>query len=722
MLDFINSRLSLGARLGLLSALFIAPTALLSTLFVTTTSGQIDFAQKELGGATYIREVWPAIISDAAVSAPSHEKFDAQYGTAKSFAEFAGAKGLARIEAATALLSDVADASNLTLDTDLDSFYAMDAVTMRLPALLRATGELGAAVQQNGAAAPEPAAAVAEAPLAPATGNNKHAVALAVATERTVAASGVALEALEGAMKANKSGDTRRAIEQRVSALRAALEELQKEVTTGGASGDVARHIGAVNQAIDAVWRAGEAEMTRLIQARVDGLRGQQFLNLSIVAGSILLAALLALVIVFGLSGRISALLKAMDGLTANKLDTAIPCADDTNETGRIAKALEVFKRGLQERAHLEEEQRAAAQRQAMVVEALGKSLSALSAGKLTCQIEQAFPSEYQKLRADFNGAVDQLQQAMKVIISNVQGIRSGADEISQAADDLSRRTEQQAASLEETAAALDEITATVRKTADGARQANSVVVDARSEAERSGEVVRNAVAAMGEIEGSSRKIAQIIGVIDEIAFQTNLLALNAGVEAARAGEAGRGFAVVASEVRALAQRSSDAAKEIKTLILASTQQVESGVELVNETGEALQKIVVKVAEISSLVSEISASTQEQSSGLAQVNTAVNQMDQVTQQNAAMVEQSTAASHSLAGEAGELAELAAKFDIGASQATPAARAPARPKAVARPAAPVAHKPSAAPARPLPTQGATALKPRTETDEDNWEEF
>ncbi len=220
----------------------------------------------------------------------------------------------------------------------------------------------------------------------------------------------------------------------------------------------------------------------------------------------------------------------------------------------------------------------------------------------------------------------------------------------------------------------------------------------------------------MGEIEGSSRKIAQIIGVIDEIAFQTNLLALNAGVEAARAGEAGRGFAVVASEVRALAQRSSDAAKEIKTLIMASSQQVEGGVELVNRTGEALQKIVVKVAEISTLVSEISASTQEQSAGLAQVNTAVNQMDQVTQQNAAMVEQSTAASHSLAKEAGELAELASKFDIGAG--TPTARVvhTPQPKRLPPPSRP------AAPARPMPTQGNAALKPVADNDEDSWENF
>jgi methyl-accepting chemotaxis protein len=383
------------------------------------------------------------------------------------------------------------------------------------------------------------------------------------------------------------------------------------------------------------------------------------------------------------------------------------------DEIGQMAGAVGTFKEAAIEKQKLEATARITAEQQALVVASLSKGLAALSQGVLTSRIDHDVAPEYRKVRDDFNAATKQLQDAMKVIISNVQGMRSGADEISQAADDLSRRTEQQAASLEETAAALDEITATVRKTADGARQANSVVGEARGEAERSGEVVRNAVAAMGEIEGSSRKIAQIIGVIDEIAFQTNLLALNAGVEAARAGEAGRGFAVVASEVRALAQRSSDAAKEIKTLILASTQQVESGVELVNETGKALQKIVVKVAEISSLVSEISASTQEQSSGLAQVNTAVNQMDQVTQQNAAMVEESTAASHSLAKEASELAELASKFETGEATAAAAPRSTHKPAAPKR--APVKA------VRSLPTQGATALKPVAENDDD-WQNF
>ena len=256
---------------------------------------------------------------------------------------------------------------------------------------------------------------------------------------------------------------------------------------------------------------------------------------------------------------------------------------------------------------------------------------------------------------------MDQLQDTMRVISGNTEGIKSASGEISQAADNLSKRTEQQAASLEETAAALDEITATVRKTAEGATHARTMVSTAKSDAERSGEVVHSAVEAMTAIEKSAGEITNIIGVIDEIAFQTNLLALNAGIEAARAGEAGRGFAVVASEVRALAQRSANAAKEIKALISTSSAQVGTGVKLVGETGKALDRIAAQVSEINGIVAEIAASAAEQSTGLAEVNTAINQMDQVTQQNAAMVEQSTAASRSLAQEAEGLATLIGRF-------------------------------------------------------------
>ena len=373
-----------------------------------------------------------------------------------------------------------------------------------------------------------------------------------------------------------------------------------------------------------------------------------------------------------------------MEALAAGDLDQPIRFTSYRDCVGRMTKAMLTFRddaRAKQEAEQLAETQReatatmrkerdatreAASQQQAHVVTSVGNALERLSAGDLVQRLTQPFAPEYEKLRTNFNAAMDRLQDTMRVVSTNTAAIRGGTEEIARASDDLSRRTEQQAASLEQTAAALDQITATVRKTASGASHARDVVGTAKTDAERSELVVRDAVAAMSGIETSSQQIGQIIGVIDEIAFQTNLLALNAGVEAARAGDAGRGFAVVASEVRALAQRSADAAKEIKTLISTSSQQVDVGVSLVGQTGKALERILAQVAEINAVVVEIAASAQEQATGLAEVNTAVNQMDQVTQQNAAMVEQSTAASHNLMQEVEELARLIGRFQAGES--------------------------------------------------------
>jgi methyl-accepting chemotaxis protein len=427
----------------------------------------------------------------------------------------------------------------------------------------------------------------------------------------------------------------------------------------------------------------------------------------------------------------LSAMQTAMTELAENRpisvtLDTA-----RGDEIGHMARSVEVFRQAAEDKQRLEQEaasERAAseamrtgteaerlarAQEQAKVVSAIGGGLTQLAAGNLTYRLAESFPRDYEALRADFNVALDTLQATMRSVVGSAESIRSGTGEISQAADDLSRRTEQQAASLEETAAALDEITATVRKTAEGANHARDVVTTAKADAERSGEVVNGAVQAMAEIDKSSRQISSIIGVIDEIAFQTNLLALNAGVEAARAGEAGKGFAVVASEVRALAQRSADAAKEIKTLIQASSTQVGSGVDLVGQAGQALERIVAQISDLNAVVVEIAASAKEQATGLAEVNTAVNQMDQVTQQNAAMVEQSTAASRALAQEAAELGQLIGRFQVGAAAA-------GEDTSIRRGQAPApTQRTKAARARPR-SVGALALK--SEPAEEGWEEF
>jgi methyl-accepting chemotaxis protein len=376
----------------------------------------------------------------------------------------------------------------------------------------------------------------------------------------------------------------------------------------------------------------------------------------------------------------------------------------------------------------MEAEREAQMAEQALVVESLATGLTKLSEGHLTARIEEKFSGQYEKLKVDFNAAMARLQDTMKSVLAGADTISTGASEISQAADDLSRRTEQQAASLEETAAALEEITATVKKTASNTKEASTSVVAAKSAAEEGGRVVETAIKAMDQIEQSSKQITDIIGVIDEIAFQTNLLALNAGVEAARAGDAGKGFAVVASEVRALAQRSSEAAKEIKTLIKASSEHVGAGVKFVGESGQALKRIVDQVVQINSLVTEMAQAAEQQSTGIEQVNVAVGQMDQVTQQNAAMVEESTAASRNLASETQALSDLVSFFTVGdgvkhVSHNAPATRPHTTPQPTAKPTRPV----QTAARHPVGSAGrrataAVARRPNAEAEAEDWTEF
>jgi methyl-accepting chemotaxis protein len=381
----------------------------------------------------------------------------------------------------------------------------------------------------------------------------------------------------------------------------------------------------------------------------------------------------------------IKQLAATMVQLANGDLAVSVAGADRKDEVGGMAKAVQVFKdNGLRAR-HIEAEasamrdesererehnaaiERARSEEMAMATSNLAGGLQRLSAGDLTFQLSEPFARDFESLRSDYNAAADQLRQTLAAVAEATGSIDNGTREISLSADDLSRRTEQQAASLEETAAALDQITTNVANASKRTDDARLLAKQANESAVQSGIIVANAVEAMHNIESSSQQISSIIGVIDDIAFQTNLLALNAGVEAARAGEAGKGFAVVAQEVRELAQRSAQAAREIKELIRNSSDEVEGGVQLVNQTGNALKTIETYIVEINLHMDAIATSAREQSTGLSEVNMAVNQMDQVTQKNAAMVEESNAASATLASEVSRLRSLVSQFRLGVTE-------------------------------------------------------
>ncbi|MBB4064391.1 methyl-accepting chemotaxis protein [Gellertiella hungarica] len=426
-------------------------------------------------------------------------------------------------------------------------------------------------------------------------------------------------------------------------------------------------------------WYLGFAVDKAVVYGPLDALRNAAFT--ATVIAMLLMIALMSALLSRLVVRPVRQMTAAMDALASGDTTIDIPAGDRSDEIGHMAAAVVVFRDNENERRELQaetERQRSIAEQERRAREAekarraeeteravdlLAEALEHLARGDMTFQIREAFPAELDRLREDFNNSVVRLHQALLTVGSAAQAINSGSSEIRNSADGLARRTEQQAASVEETAAALEEITVTVRESAYRAEEMGALVARTRQGAERSGEVVERAVSAMRGIERSSGEISSIIGVIDEIAFQTNLLALNAGVEAARAGVAGKGFAVVAQEVRELAQRSAIAAKEIKTLIHASGGQVQAGVTLVDETGAALRTIVREVQEINSHVAAIVHAAREQSQGLQEVNLAMNQMDQGTQQNAAMVEEQTAASHRLAEEAAELHALLTQFKL-----------------------------------------------------------
>jgi methyl-accepting chemotaxis protein len=418
----------------------------------------------------------------------------------------------------------------------------------------------------------------------------------------------------------------------------------------------------------------------------------------------------------------------AVEALKLRAIEKARREADEA----AARQALEAEKLAQQQRAEAEivakaaEERAKAAEEQAQVLQLLATRLKGLSDGDLTVSLDTELSEAYRELQTDFNATVGHLRETITAIVASAREVTNASAEISTSTTDLSQRTEEQAASLEQTSASMEEISATVKKNAENAQQANQSANTTRELADRGGQVAAKAVEAMAKIEDSSRKISDIIGVIDEIARQTNLLALNAAVEAARAGEAGRGFAVVASEVRSLAQRSSQAAKDIKDLITNSTNQVQEGVELVNRAGTSLHEIVDSIKKVSSLVADIANAGAEQASGIEQVNKALTQMDDVTQQNSALVEENAATAKTLEHQAKAMGERIAFFQFDdAAKAGPTVQ-PAEAVEQRAAAAP-RQQPVAAPKRVAAGGGGpvgrmhAALATAVQNDPD-WKEF
>ena len=691
MLRFVNSRLSIGLRLALVAGILVVASALSAVLLLKYGLTNVEFTQKERSGAKYNALIWGALQGNQ-TEIGDHARYDELFGTIRAYVNFTHTtRWQDRVSAANALIRKVADGSNLTLDPDLDSYYAMDAATVELPNLLAMGLQLKALV------------------ALPVATSGRQAV-LAMTLDRFATAATATYFAIDASIKGNTAGVTARALTPSRAALQAITDAMiaAAQAELNGRTADYNAAQKPFEVALDKAWVATNDELLRLLDARLAGLTQNLVINMVLVLALIALSLSLAVAVNLGLSRRFKALGGAMTRLNGGDKSVEVPYLDDRNETGVIANTLLRLKQTLIQReadekqreadreaaaaaekqAEAEEQARAAAQarqrerdREAaaeaqrrseeeaqanamhLVVSSFGEELNGLASGDFTVRVDADLPEGYRGLQADFNVALDQLSSAMAEVSHIAGDIASSAAQVSAASQDLSQRSERQAASLEQTAAAIEQITATVSKSAENAQQANGTALDAKNDADLGSQVVKQTIDAMHDIARSSGEIAKITGVIDEIAFQTNILALNAGVEAARAGDAGKGFAVVASEVRVLAQRSAEAAKQIRSLIQASQGQVASGVESVEESGLALSRIVKDITVITTLMIEIANAQREQATALGEVNSAVGQMDRATQENAAMVEESNAASKSLADDAKILANLVARFKL-----------------------------------------------------------
>jgi methyl-accepting chemotaxis protein len=884
--------LTVGAKIAVIMALMMLPIGHLTLLFVQQVRKDVAFSALEVVGARALTDVWGALAASTSPAAPVDKlaseagRVAALQGAAESLKAgdamrtFAGALADGKDRGATwdagqAAIQKIADGSNLTLDPDVDSYYVMDVVAVRLPELVIARAALEAAMQPalgSGKITPRQHDALVQAAT-------RYDIALA-AVQASLASGigGNSDGSLSAALAAARGGfdSASAAVAKQAAALR---EDYALERAPSLRQPEAQAAAAALAASSDALWRSGQSQLIRLIEARISGIESKAVRDLGIAALAALAVFGCALGFVRTIRNPLGDLVATLRRHEAHNYAQPVPHCALSNEIGEIARAIDqgrdeagrtaltvsamnqsptmlmitdpderitfisaslqrllkqleptfqaaspgfqveammgqhidcyrtnanltrqlILDNGQVRKvrydvgseaimvdmayisdtggrtightliwrnvtAELQSEAEVAAvvdaaragdfsarlslddkegfvrdiavglnQVSAVVEDStadFARAMQALAAADLTCRVTGDYQGVFQTLKSAINETVERLSSTVKTIQVTSADVGLAAREINMGADDLSKRTEEQASSLEETAATTEQLAASVKATAQASRQAASVAAEAMKAAQNGGAIAGRAVDAMSRIEDASTKISDIIRVIDDIAFQTNLLALNAAVEAARAGDAGKGFAVVASEVRTLAQRSSDAAKDISALISSSNSEVGEGVKLVRQAGEQLSQILSASEKVAATIAEISAASGEQSSGIDEMSQAVAHLDEMTQQNAALSEQSAASAASLSSRIGQLNELVAAFKTGPDSGRPAtavSSAPAGEPARLRQLAEAAFAGARPAPRPAPAAAPAPRAPakkvaNSRAGDAGWEEF
>jgi len=726
----ILKNLKLAYKFLLVMVIISVPTVLFGALYFGSQSDDVSFSAKEIDGVDYLLPThdmllqvskYTALLTAESVAVQTNQKnlFRQKAGSQQSSVsnamaqvdtvektkadslglagnwsaiknEWASVRGSGQADAGTrlaeklsAFMVNIGDASNLILDPELDSSYLMDAIVNKLPELhveIEATRNL---MRKRAA------------------GGNRAVplVDVMVRLDRAKVKLDATRLSLETAFSNNSNlqgqlASQLRSLEAEASAFITLAEDEAKSRSVDMDS--VSSQADSAQSAWHSLYVATAPELKKLLEDRVSGLHAGTYANAAIVLVSVLIALSVAFLVYRSINGPLFQAIQVFHKIQNGDLSSRIEVTG-SDEPSQLLKSLQDMQGSLE------------------AIDDVAQMMEAMSNGDLKSRITKQYNGKFEELKDDANKLADTFVGVVGNIQETTSAVKVAANEISEGNKNLSNRTESQAASLEQTAASMEEITSTIKQNTENARQADQLSAVARETAVEGGKVVSRAIEAMSTINASSAKIADIISVIDEIAFQTNLLALNASVEAARAGEQGRGFAVVAGEVRNLAGRSATAAKEIKELIEDSVGKVEEGSELVNHSGETLKEIVESVTKVSNIVSEITAASEEQSLGIEEMNRAITQIDEVTQQNTALVEEVAAASEATGDQASDLENQIMFFDLGHGGAG-AARSPAASRA------PTSSSPARA-AAPSPARGSnvTPLKAASGGDE-FWEEF